>query len=757
MQHQPSARRIAAALAVVLAVTGTALTSVPATAAPTAVRAATGTTGAAAISVGDGFAHEYGWTSGSTQVLDADAEVVSAGPSGYLTSRKDEGGATVLEWHKASDGSITPMGSGPRAYDTNSDIVVTGDGTGFSLRDMKDGSVWSAYLNIAYEFKPGTKLVGVVRDALFVSVPTTEDYDELWQLRKVNGVSQKVKLSSRPKNVDYKVVASAGTDLIVLGATREPYIPTDRIVYWWAKTNINNNAVVDWGGSSGTLAWDQSSTGALTGTYRAWVNMSQFDGTPEISVSGGADRRIPLTGGLTGAVVAGIVGDTILYGVPGTATGETPRPLYAQSLTDSASAPYKVLDNFSTTAHDPDGSLLVRGFGAAGDGVFRISDSGGARPAVSLEASTGRSLAVQVTGTKVPTSASLEKPGSTVPMEWTLSRSATVDLTLTHTATGKKLTQRLQPTSGYRYAFAWNGVLGGASAPNGTYLWEVTATPTDGVGGPATASGKLQVTRTTNPHDYGNNGSTDVLARDSSGVLWRDDLYDWPVNGQVKTAGRARIGGGWNTYDQVEAVGNIGGAAVGDLVARDKDGVLWEYLGKGDGTFAPRTKIGGGWNAYRQIAGGSDLDGDGKADLVAFDASGDLWFYHGTGDWKSPFAPRKKVGWGWNIYNQITAVGNIAGTGAGDLVARDKDGVLWLYQGTGNGTFATRTRIGGGWNAFTHLVGAGDADADGRPDLIAYGAGGTYVYHSTGSTSAPFTRTTTDLYAGEGTAFSSVS
>ncbi|MCP9961230.1 hypothetical protein LUX05_07355 [Streptomyces somaliensis] len=65
-------------------------------------------------------------------------------------------------------------------------------------------------------------------------------------------------------------------------------------------------------------------------------------------------------------------------------------------------------------------------------------------------------------------------------------------------------------------------------------------------------------------------------------------------------------------------------------------------------------------------------------------------------------------------------------------------------------------RVGSGWNAFTQLVGAGDVDGDGRPDMIAYGAGGTYVYRSTGSVTAPFSRQSTSLYAGEGSRFDNV-
>ncbi|MHA4777065.1 FG-GAP repeat domain-containing protein [Streptomyces sp. MSC1_001] len=98
------------------------------------------------------------------------------------------------------------------------------------------------------------------------------------------------------------------------------------------------------------------------------------------------------------------------------------------------------------------------------------------------------------------------------------------------------------------------------------------------------------------------------------------------------------------------------------------------------------------------------------------------------------------------------------GGAAGDLVARDTSGVLCLRLGKGDGTFAPRTRIGGGWNMFGHLVGAGDVDGDGRPDLIGYGAEGTYLYRATGGWETPFTRVTTQLYdgPGEGSAYSSL-
>ncbi|MGW1511059.1 FG-GAP repeat domain-containing protein [Streptomyces sp. NPDC002394] len=743
-----SGRRLAAALltlSTVTAVTGT-LVTVPAVAAVPAAVA-----GVQAVAEAN---------------LPLDAEVVSTGTTGYLTSRKNEAGTPVLEWHAYADGSVTQVGADLQGHDSHSDFaVMSNGGASVQVRDMKAGTNWSTtFFDLYSQLKPGSQLVGVVGDNLFVSVPSgTLDYRELWKIAMVNGVLQKAKLSSRERNVDYKVVASNGTNLTVLGTEMVQGTSGMEPSWWTATTNAISNSVIDWGGSSGTREWYPTSTGALTATHRAVVIKSQSEGTPEISVDGGA-LRIPLTGALSGGVVAGIVGDVILYGVPGTAGSDALSPLYARNLKDPAAAPYKFLETFSSVAHSQDGSLIVRGATTASDGVFRISGGvGGARPDAELKADTGRSLGLQVVESKVPATADLEKPGSTVPMQWSLSRdSAYVQLTLTHTATGKKFTYKpSQPLTSSVFGYTWNGVLEGISAPNGAYTWQLTATPADGVGAPATASGSFQVKRLANPHDYNDNGSTDVLARNAAGELWRDDFFDAPVGGQSKVAKRTRIGTGWGIYKQVESVGNVGGGATGDLIAVDGSGVQWLYLGKGDGTFAPRVKVGTGWQIYNKITGGSDLDGDGKADLVATDSAGYLWFYKGTGSYTKPFGPRLRVSSGWNSYNQITMVGNIANSpvtdlGAGDMVARDTAGVLWLFRGTGGAGFESRIRIGAGWGAFSQLVGGGDVTADGRPDLIAYGAGGTYVYASTGSSTSPFVRQTTNLYAGEGTKFNAV-
>lgn len=86
-------------------------------------------------------------------------------------------------------------------------------------------------------------------------------------------------------------------------------------------------------------------------------------------------------------------------------------------------------------------------------------------------------------------------------------------------------------------------------------------------------------------------------------------------------------------------------------------------------------------------------------------------------------------------------VGDIAGAPAGDLVARDRSGVLWLYLDYGNGHFAPRTRIGGGWHTYSHLINIGDANLDDRPDL--YGVDrdnptAPFLHRATGTWRTPF-------------------
>ncbi|MDV5147612.1 VCBS repeat-containing protein [Streptomyces sp. SBC-4] len=682
----------------------------------------------------------------------AGEKLVSGGNNGFLTSKDDGAGGSALTWTSFDDATTWPVPAS-LAYQSRSDTIVTREGYRFILRDMSANGV-STYVE-PVGLGTDYKVAGAAGSTLFLSVPNARyGGEDLYRLTRVNGVQQQEKLTPFAGGRDYKVLSHSGASVVVIYTLDGSTGP----IYRRAMADLNG----------GFLKFEQNLspfdpatvTTAISPSYIAWTEY--VDGAAKVAIEKRSEhepfKRISLGAGSKGVVV-GFSGDWVLYGVPGGLTAPTASPLYALTAQNVLTGETRtLLEHFTASSTTPDGSILVHGGKSIdGEGLFRVTEA--ESPQIALVARTpGATAAPQVLRSTVPMVADLDRNGGQVAMEWELSRyNVNLDVTLRHSATGKTFTKRLtRPSAPAR--LTWDGLTGGASAPNGDYTWNVVLTPTNDIGYPGYASGAFKVIRKANPHDYSDNGSTDLLARDAAGVLWRDDLLDWPVAGQVTPAKpRVRIGTGWNTYNLIEAAGNNGGSAVGDVLGRDTAGVLWNYHGKGDGTFGTRIKVGPGWGVYNKLAGGSDLNGDGKADLVATDAAGLLWFYKGTGSTTAPYGARVRIGSGWGAYNQLTAVGNIAGGVAGDLVARDAAGVLWLYLGKGDGTFAARTKIGTGWGGYSQLVGAGDTNNDGRPDLVAYGSAGTHVFLGTGSWSAPFTKTATSLYAGEGTKFTSVS
>ncbi|MEV6550936.1 VCBS repeat-containing protein [Streptomyces sp. NPDC051597] len=232
--------------------------------------------------------------------------------------------------------------------------------------------------------------------------------------------------------------------------------------------------------------------------------------------------------------------------------------------------------------------------------------------------------------------------------------------------------------------------------------------------------------------------------RDAAGVLWQYKEGEYPeYHGQYYTP-RTRVGGGWQAYDLLTKVSTFGVQGNGDLVARDRSGVLWYYGGSGDSSapFLSRSRVGGGWQIYDTLLGAGDVTGDGRPDLLARDRAGTLWLYKGTGNPSAPFATRTRVGGGWNTYTMITGGSDLTGDGRPDLVARDHNGVLWLYRGTGRAAapFATRTRIGGGWNTYTTLTSPGDLSGHGHAgSLLARDhEGRLWIYFATGNADTPF-------------------
>ncbi|MGW2205885.1 FG-GAP repeat domain-containing protein [Streptomyces sp. NPDC001774] len=696
----------------------------------------------------------------SLPVYPEHSELGGAGSSGFLTYSFANGGTRNLLWTPYDGGASTQLQEPEDGgFTVGGDVVVLGDAgwtlemRAVTLRNMAAPAAPAVSIDLGA--LNGTYVTVLSPTSVLAQITEEDGTAALYVVTKGGSTTTTRKIAGLPADATEFSASAVKGGTVLVGYGTGP-----------ADERAGGRALIDVATGTVTQTYASVESGhdfttlMFSGSHVAWLDYSADTGLYVTSV----DRKTGETkqtrlGSRYDEWHYQLVGGWLVFGNRGTST-------QAVSLTDGETRDLGIVA--WTSASSPDGSAVLQGNQPPGpETLFRVAAATDG-VTVSKVAEPGEPvMALGIGRVQVPDVAELDKTSGRVTLDWTLTRAdAYLDVTLTHLATGRKFKQRVTaPAIGTRFSLVWKGEVEGeggvdVGGPNGVYAVDAEARLTDGSGEPVRWGASMNLVRTYNAHDYNDNGSTDVFARDGSGKLWRSDLRDRPYYGEIRTVETTSVGAGWGVYKQIEAVGSVGGAVHGDLVAVDGSGVQWLYLGKGDGTFAARTKVGTGWQIYNKIAGGSDLDGDGRPDLTATDGAGVLWFYKGTGNYSKPFAPRVKVGGGWQIYNHLTAVGDIAGTAAGDLVARDTAGVLWLYQGNGRGGFSARVKVGPGWGSYSQLVGAGDLDNDGRPDLIAYGTSGeysSYFYSSTGVAAIPFTRrAAAGLFRYEGSRYSSI-
>lgn len=147
------------------------------------------------------------------------------------------------------------------------------------------------------------------------------------------------------------------------------------------------------------------------------------------------------------------------------------------------------------------------------------------------------------------------------------------------------------------------------------------------------------------------------------------------------------------------------------------------------GAFYAHGLVGERWN-FVELAKG-DFTGDGKTDLLGRSTDGKIYLYEYDPKAAAvyPWVERGVVAVGWTFTHYL--VGDFTGDGKDDLVGRNSDGQLYLYEYDPKGEvlypWIEHGLVGSGWNFSDYIV--GDFTGDKRADLLGRHADGTvYLY-----------------------------
>jgi hypothetical protein len=200
------------------------------------------------------------------------------------------------------------------------------------------------------------------------------------------------------------------------------------------------------------------------------------------------------------------------------------------------------------------------------------------------------------------------------------------------------------------------------------------------------AGGGVELTIT--PHDPDNDFNGDGR----SDVLWRADsgqMTDWlgqANGGFVDNSGNATtfVPVSW----QIAGTGDLNGDGRDDILWRNSDGSLTNWLGTASGGFTDNgangyTVVATSWH----VAGIADFNGDGRDDILWRNDSGAMtnWLGTASGGYTDNSANASvTIGTAW----QIAGTGDFNGDGRDDILWRNDSGDLTNWLGQTDGSFA---------------------------------------------------------------------
>jgi hypothetical protein len=238
-----------------------------------------------------------------------------------------------------------------------------------------------------------------------------------------------------------------------------------------------------------------------------------------------------------------------------------------------------------------------------------------------------------------------------------------------------------------------------------------------------TNAGQAYVVSGTNTGGTARDVDNDFNGDGRSDILWRHDdgrLTDWlgtAAGGYLTNAPNSLYS--VTTDWQVAGTGDFDGDGRDDILWRNTDGRITNWLGAGAGGFFDN--VAQGFNAVTldwQIAGVGDFDGDGRDDILWRNADGRLtdWLGTANGGYRPNSANlMQNVSTQWSV----AATGDFNGDGRDDILWRNADGRITDWLGTATGGFSDNAA--NGYRSVSldwHVAGVGDFNGDGRDDIL---------------------------------------
>ena len=216
-------------------------------------------------------------------------------------------------------------------------------------------------------------------------------------------------------------------------------------------------------------------------------------------------------------------------------------------------------------------------------------------------------------------------------------------------------------------------------------------------------------------NDFNGDGQSDIFWRNDSGAFssWLGSTNGGYINNDAAAAGFVSVD--WH----IAGTGDFDGDGRVDLLWRNDNGSLSNWLGKSNGGFASNDSVAASFAPTSwHVIGTADFNGDGHADILWRNDNGAISNWLGAAG--GAFTNNDNVAAGWAPTSwHVVGTGDFNGDGLDDLLWRNDNGALSDWLGTANGGFVNNDVNAAGWAPTNWQVAAtGDFNGDGQFDIL---------------------------------------